>query len=85
MIAVIRYKNNENWPWGFQKRRVFKYFTVVKINKKSQMTSSCLTFDLRYDLNIQCIQSLITVHTHVQISGLYYELNKSYAFLNVLG
>ena len=44
------------------------------------MTSSCLTFDLRYDLNIQCIQSVYNGHAHVQISGLYYEGNKCYTF-----
>ena len=41
------------------------------------MTSSYLTFDLRYYLNIQCLG---TGHAHVQISGLYYEVNRSYAF-----
>ena len=30
------------------------------------MTSSYLTFDFLYDLNIQCIQSLGTGHAHVQ-------------------
>ena len=44
------------------------------------MTSSFFTFDLRYDLDIQCIHSLGTGHAHVQISGLYYVVNRSYAF-----
>ena len=40
------------------------------------MTSSCLTFDLRYVLDIQRIQSLGTGHPHVQISGLLYEVHR---------
>ena len=39
--------------------------------------TSCLTFDLWYDLNIQRIQRLSTGHAHVQISGLYHEVNFS--------
>ena len=38
------------------------------------MTSSCLTFDLRYVLDIQRIQSLGT--GHAQISGLLYEVHR---------
>ena len=41
------------------------------------MTSSCLTFDLWYDPNSQRIQTLSTDHAHVQITGLYYEVNRS--------
>ena len=41
------------------------------------MTSSCLTFDLRYDLYIQYLQSLITGHANIQIS-----VGRSYAFFN---
>ena len=33
------------------------------------MMSSYLTFDLRYDPNIQCVQGLITGYAHVKISG----------------
>ena len=41
-----------------------------------------IMFDLDhwYDLNNQCIQSLSTGYAHVQISGLHYEVNCSYAF-----
>ena len=49
------------------------------------MTSLCLTFNLRYDLNIPRIQSLSTGHGDVQISGLYNEVNRSYAFFNKKG
>ena len=41
------------------------------------MTSSFMTFDIPYDLHIQCIQRLSTSHAHVQISGFYYEVNRS--------
>ena len=44
------------------------------------MTSSSLRFDLRRDLNNQGIQNLSTGDAHVQISGFYYEVNKSYTF-----
>ena len=44
------------------------------------MTSFCFTFDLRYELNIHGIQSLSTGDAHVQKSGFYYEVNKSYTF-----
>ena len=44
------------------------------------MTSFCFTFDLRYELNIHGIQSLSTGDAHVQISDVYYEVNKSYTF-----
>ena len=48
------------------------------------MTSSTyLSFDMRYDLNIQCVQSLNTGHG--QISGLYYEGNRSCTFSMVEG
>ena len=49
------------------------------------MSSPCLTFDLLYDLNIQGIQSLGTDHACVQISGLYNEVNRSYAFFSNRG
>ena len=49
------------------------------------MTSSYLTFDLRCDLNIQCVQSLNTGCAHVQISGLYYEGNRGCTFFNDAG
>ena len=47
--------------------------------------STCLTFHLRYELNSQRKQSLSTDHAHVQISGLYYERNRSYSLLNDRG
>ena len=47
--------------------------------------SSCETFDHRHDLNIQRMQSLSTGHAHVQISGLYYEVNKSNTFSMIEG
>ena len=49
------------------------------------MTSSFFTFDFRYDFDIQCIHSLGTGHAHVQISGLYYVVNRSYAFFSDRG
>ena len=41
------------------------------------MTSSYLTFDLRYDLDTQ---NLNTGHASVKISGLCYEGNRNYTF-----
>ena len=38
---------------GVFEKRVLKYFLAVKIDIKSQMTSSCLTFDLQYNHRIQ--------------------------------
>ena len=67
---------------GVFEKGVLKYFLAVKIDIKSQMTSSCLTFDLQYNHRIQHIQSLGTGHAHVQISGLYYEVNRNYTFFN---
>ena len=50
-------------------------------NSKVKMDiSSCLTFDLRFDLNIQSIHSFNTGHAHLQISGLYCEGNRGYIF-----
>ena len=46
------------------------------------MASSHLTLDLLYDLHIQRIQNLSTAHAHVQLSGLYYEVNRSYALFH---
>ena len=49
------------------------------------MTPSCLTFALRYDLDITRIQIPSTGHAHVQISGLYYEVNRRYAVFSDRG
>ena len=38
---------------GVFEKGVLKYFLAVKIDIKSQMTSSCLTFDLQYNHRIQ--------------------------------
>ena len=40
------------------------------------MTSSCLTFDPRYEYNIQRMQRSSTGQAHVQISGHNYEDNR---------
>ena len=53
--------------------KIMKIDRGVFEKEESQMTSICLTFDLRYDLNIQRIQSLGTGHAHVKISVIYYD------------
>ena len=56
MTLLSIYKNNEIWPYGFWKRKIY----FVK--------SKCLTFDLWYDLDIQRI--LVTCPcSMVQISA----------------
>ena len=50
-----------------------------------KISDDVVTFYLRYDLIIQCIQSLGTGPAHVQILGLYHEVNSSYTFLNESG
>ena len=43
-----------------------------------------MTFDLRYDFDIQRKQRLNTGHVHLQISSLYYEGIRCYTFFYMI-
>ena len=51
-------------------------FENISYKPKRIIDYTYWTIDLRYDLKIQCVQSLNTGHAHVQIAGLYLEGNR---------
>ena len=62
---------------GVFDKEEFKIYYKSQNWYQSLMATSCLTFDLQCNLNIQYLQSLITGHANVQIS-----VGRSYAFFN---
>ena len=65
-------------PGIFEKE--FKIFHRNTIDIDIGWRHHLFTFDPWYDLNIQLIQNLSTGHALVQISGLYYEVNRGKVF-----
>lgn len=79
VVTLIIYINRMIIDRGvFEKEGINNYLPRSKL-----MTSSCLSIDLWYNLNIQWIQSFSTGYAHVEISGLHYEVNRSYAFFSM--